>query len=137
MVVSDLINTSTSLYLLSFSRSQEYEADQLAVRYMARAGFDPKEMGEFLRLMEKYSRLKRKIVKDVKETSELLKTHPNSSKRVKEVIEKTSEKIPFNPIIGSEVFLKKIDGMVYGDKPNEGFFIKDTFIHKIRFHFQL
>ena len=76
MVVSDLINTSASLYLLSFSRSQEYEADQLAVRYMARAGFDPKEMGEFLRLMEKFSRLKRKIVKDVKETSELLKTHP-------------------------------------------------------------
>ena len=130
MVVSDLINTSASLYLLSFSRSQEYEADQLAVRYMAGAGFDPKEMGEFLRLMEKFSRLKRKIVKDVKETSELLKTHPNSSKRVKEVIEKSSEKIPFNPIIGSEVFLKKIDGMVYGDKPNEGFFIKDTFIHK-------
>ena len=130
MVVSDLINTSASLYLLSFSRSQEYEADQLAVRYMARAGFDPKEMGEFLRLMEKFSRLKRKIVKDVNETSELLKTHPNSSKRVKEVIEKSSEKIPLNPIIGSEVFLKKIDGMVYGDKPNEGFFIKDTFIHK-------
>ena len=46
------------------------------------------------------------------------------------MIETSSEKIPFNPIIGSEVFLKKIDGMVYGDKPNEGFFIKDTFIHK-------
>ena len=40
------------------------------------------------------------------------------------MIEKSSEKIPFNPIIGSEVFLKKIDGMIYGDKPNEGFFIK-------------
>ena len=130
VVVSDLINTSASLYLLSFSRSQEYEADQLAVRYMARAGFDPREMGEFLRLMEKFSRLKRKIVKDDKETSELLKTHPNSSKRVKEVIEKSSEKIPFNPIIGNEVFLKKIDGMIYGDKPNEGFFIKNRFIHK-------
>ncbi len=130
IVISDLINTSASLYLLSFSRSQEYEADQLAVRYMARAGFDPKEMGEFLRLMEKFSRLKRKIVKDTKETSELLKTHPNSSKRVKEVIEKSNEKVPFNPIIGSEVFLKKIDGMIYGDKPDEGFFNKNAFIHK-------
>ena len=124
MVVGDLINTSASLYLLSFSRSQEYEADRLAVRYMARAGFDPKEMGEFLRLMEKFSRFKRKVIKDFGESSELLKTHPNSSKRVKEVIEKSSEKVPFNPIIGSEVFLKKIDGMIYGDKPEEGFFIK-------------
>ena len=54
----------------------------------------------------------------------MLKTHPNSSKRVKEVIKESKEKIPFNPIIGNEVFLKKIDGMIYGDKPDEGFFIK-------------
>lgn len=130
MVINDLVNKSASLYLLSFSRSQEYEADRLAVRYMARAGFDPNQMGEFLRLMEKFSRLKRKIVKDLGETSELLKTHPNSSKRVKEVIKNSKEKIPFNPITGSEVFLKKIDGMIYGEKPEEGFFVKNTFIHK-------
>ena len=73
IIVNDLINKSASLYLLSFSRSQEYEADQLAVRYMSRAGFDPKEMGEFLRLMERFSRLRRKIAKDVSQTSELLK----------------------------------------------------------------
>ena len=130
IIVNDLINTSASLYLLSFSRSQEYEADRLAIRYMARAGFDPNQMGEFLRLMEKFSRLKRKIAKDSQEVSELLKTHPNSSKRVKEVIEKSKEKVPFNPITGSEVFLKKIDGMIYGEKPEEGFFVKNTFIHK-------
>ena len=97
---------------------------------MARAGFDPNQMGEFLRLMEKFSRLKRKIAKDSQEVSELLKTHPNSSKRVKEVIAKSKEKVPFNPITGSEVFLKKIDGMIYGEKPEEGFFVKNTFIHK-------
>ena len=122
IIAQDLINKSASLYLLSFSRSQEYEADQLAVRYMSRAGFDPKEMGEFLRLMERFSRLRRNIAKDVNQTSELLKTHPNSSKRVKEVIKESKEKIPFNPIIGNEIFLKKIDGMIYGDKPDEGFF---------------
>ena len=130
IIAQDLINKSASLYLLSFSRSQEYEADQLAVRYMSRAGFDPKEMGEFLRLMERFSRLRRNIAKDVSQTSELLKTHPNSSKRVKEVIKESKEKIPFNPIIGNEIFLKKIDGMIYGDKPDEGFFSKNRFIHK-------
>ena len=76
LIISDLINTSASLYLLSFSRSQEYEADQLAVRYMARAGFEPQQMGEFLRLMEKFSRLNRKIVKDDRQTSELIKNAP-------------------------------------------------------------
>ena len=47
--VGNLINQSASLYLLSFSRSQEYEADLLATRYMIRAGFDPKEMANFLK----------------------------------------------------------------------------------------
>ena len=65
-----------------------------------------------------------------KRPSELLQTHPNSSKRVNEVINKSNEKIPFNPIIGTEIFLKKIDGIVFGDKPDEGFFVKNSFIHK-------
>ena len=129
-LLNDLINTSASLYLLSFSRSQEYEADQLAVRYMTRAGFDPKEMGNFLRLMERYSKLQKKIMRVSKRPSELLQTHPNSSKRVNEVIKKSNEKIPFNPIIGTEIFLKKIDGIIFGDKPEEGFFFKNSFIHK-------
>ena len=41
IIVNDLINTSASLYLLSFSRSQEYEADRLAIRYMARVDLTP------------------------------------------------------------------------------------------------
>lgn len=129
-LLNDLINKSASLYLLSFSRSQEYEADQLAVRYMVRAGFDPQEMGNFLKLMERYAKLQKKIMRITKRPSELLQTHPNSSKRVNEVINKSNEKIPFNPIIGTEIFLKKIDGIVFGDKPDEGFFVKNSFIHK-------
>ena len=103
-LLNDLISKSASLYLLSFSRSQEYEADQLAVRYMVRAGFDPQEMGNFLKLMERYAKLQKKIMRITKRPSELLQTHPNSSKRVNEVINKSNEKIPFNPIIGTEIF---------------------------------
>lgn len=128
--VSNLINQSASLYLLSFSRGQEYEADLLATRYMIRAGFDPKEMGNFLEKMEKYSLLQKKIFKSKRNRSELLQTHPNSSKRVKEVIKNTEERIPINPIIGEEVFLKKIDGITFGHKEDEGFFINNKFIHK-------
>ncbi len=128
--VGNLINQSASLYLLSFSRSQEYEADLLATRYMIRAGFDPKEMANFLKKMEEYSLLQRKILKSTKNNAELLQTHPNSSKRVREVVSEIEEKIPLNPIIGKEVFLKKIDGMLFGYKPSNGFFYKNRFIHK-------
>ena len=56
-ILTSLIGQSSSLYLLSFSRDQEYEADELSTRYMIRAGFDPREMAHFLRIMEEYSKL--------------------------------------------------------------------------------
>jgi len=129
-VLQNLTNTTSSLYLLSYSRDHEYEADNLATRYMIRAGFDPYEMANFLKQMEQYSKLQKKIIGDKKKVSELLLTHPNSSKRVMEVINNVDNSSTYKPIIGREVFLKKIDGMLYGDKPEEGFFYKNTFIHK-------
>ena len=59
--ITNVVNQSAGLYLLSYSRSQEYEADKLAVRYMKRAGFDPKEMSNFLRIMGKYSLLQNRM----------------------------------------------------------------------------
>ncbi len=128
--LNNLLGQSAQLFLLSYSRSQEYQADQLAVRYMTRAGFDAQEMANFLRIMEKFSNLQNKILKIDNNVSELLKTHPNSSKRIQEVIDNYKGKIPLNPIIGKEIFLKKIDGLLYGHKPEEGFFVNNNFIHK-------
>mgnify|MGYP001158382488 FL=1 len=129
-ILQNLTNTTSSLYLLSYSRKNEYEADSLATSYMVRAGFEPYEMANFLKQMEQYSKLQKKIIGDRKKVSELLLTHPNSSKRVMEVINSVNDSSNYKPIIGREVFLKKIDGMLYGDKPEEGFFYKNTFIHK-------
>ena len=128
--VNNLLGQSAQLYLLSYSRSQEYQADELAVRYMIRAGFDAKEMANFLRIMEEFSEVQREIFKIKNKVSELLKTHPNSSKRVQEVIESYKGKTQLNPIVGREIFLKKIDGINYGDRPEEGFFYRDSFVHK-------
>ena len=97
---------------------------------MNRAGFDAKEMASFLKLMEEFSNIQKRIYKIENKVSELLQTHPNSSKRVQEVIESYKGNTQLNPIIGKDVFLKKIDGINYGHKEEEGFFIKNSFIHK-------
>ena len=87
-------------------------------------------MANFLRIMEKYAEVQREIFKIKNKVSELLKTHPNSSKRVQEVIENYRGQTQLNPIIGKEIFLKKIDGIIYGDRPEQGFFYRDSFVHK-------
>ena len=59
-ILQNLTNTTSSLYLLSYSRDHEYEADNLATRYMIRAGFDPYEMANFLKQMERFSKIAEK-----------------------------------------------------------------------------
>ena len=136
-ILRNLIGQSSSLYLLSFSRDQEYEADELSIRYMIRAGFDPREMAHFLKNMEKYSVLMKKVTKSNMKISELLLTHPTSSKRVNEIIKRSKELIPINPIIGEEIFLNKIDGVIYGDSIKQGVFFREKFVHKhLQFSFE-
>ena len=74
-ILQNLTNSTSSLYLLSYSRNHEYEADSLATRYMVRAGFEPYEMANFLKQMERYSNLQKKITESKTEVSELFLTH--------------------------------------------------------------
>ena len=128
--ITNVVNQSAGLYLLSYSRSQEYEADKLAVRYMKRAGFDPIEMSNFLRVMGKHSLLQNRILNQKKNRkSSLLSTHPSSPERVKKVIKESKLASVKNPITGREIFLKKIDGMTFGSKRDQGFLNSDSFVH--------
>ena len=139
-VLSSVINQSSGLYLLSYSRKQEYEADKLSVRYMTRAGFEPREMSNFLRIMEEYSILQNKIIghNDKNSKSDLLLTHPSSSKRILQVINESKIKPVSNPIVAKEIFLKKIDGLNFGEKIEEGIIKGNYFFHpKLKISFKL
>src|SRR3546814_12343499 len=39
--LAQIAGQASPLYTLSYSRSQEYEADDLGIRYLKRAGYDP------------------------------------------------------------------------------------------------
>ena len=129
IIAQNLINQSAGLFLLSYSRSQEYEADKLALRYMYRAGSETLQMANFLESMENYSKIQSRILKVKISGSELLRTHPNSSKRVNQVITETQTDAQLNPMVGRDIYLKKIDGLLYGHKEGEGFFLKNRFVH--------
>ena len=69
----------SSLYILSYSREQEAEADALGMRYMTRGGWNPEGM---LQLME--------IVRDASEGGrppEYLSTHPHPETRIRVIVE--------------------------------------------------
>lgn len=138
-VISDLAQQGGQLYLLGYSRKQEYEADQLGVRYMVRAGYDPYAEADFLRALESHDALEAVMSGNKNpRPSEFLTTHPITAKRVTEAIEsarKSGVPVESRPRLRDE-FLNNIDGMVHGGSPQSGFVRGRQFLHpELRFTF--
>ena len=69
-------------YLLPFSRTHEYEADELGLYFMAMAGYDPGQSVEFWKAMAQNNSSK---------VPELLSTHPLDGNRIAKITEKLPE----------------------------------------------
>ena len=68
---------ATALANLHYSREDEYEADQLGIRYMTRAGYNPWGMVELLKRLLAMSR------SEPGRVGEMFQTHPITSKRIR------------------------------------------------------
>lgn len=130
--VAQIAGAAGQLYLLKFSRSQEYEADQVGVRLLARANYDPLAEADFLDTLGRWSALESQIA-GVEAPPEYLSTHPNSADRV----ERAAREADVLRAAGAgaaernrAAYLQAIDGLLYGDDPvKQGFIEGDTFIH--------
>lgn len=126
-------------YVAGYSREQENEADTLGMRYMARTGHDPAAMTGFLRKLEAQKRLLARILNQSgTPESSYLSTHPPTMERIeKTAAEARATAVP-SPMRGREVFLDKIEGMIYGDDPAQGLVKGRVFAHpELGFRFEV
>ncbi len=139
--LTDITGQAAQLALLSYSREDEYQADQLGVRYMKRAGFDPNAMASFLATLRSYSQVEAKLhglpAGSVDDRS-MMATHPRTVDRVERAAAEAGNFHVANPIVGRDVYLHKIDGLIYGDSPAQGFARGRDFLHpELRFRFEV
>ncbi len=130
----DLLGTAARLLLLSYSRRDEREADMLGVRYMARAGWDPLAFPEFLSVLDRMERRAGDTL------PAWLSTHPSSAERVaatREMARRIREKKLARGrtlVVHRDILLRRVDGLVYGDDPRQGFVHEGAFRHpELRF----
>lgn len=118
------------LYLMSFSRSQEYEADQVGVRLLARAGYDPVAEADFLNSLNRWSQLEAKLAGRQTAPPEFLSTHPNTAERVRRAAAEAQVLNMSGTRKGRNDYLGAIDDMLYGDDPyTQGFARGNDFFH--------
>jgi predicted Zn-dependent protease len=126
--------TGAELYLRSYSRGHELEADTIGIRYLRRAGYDPDTMAGFLQSLRAHSVLEARIAgkdKTGAEGTDLLSTHPRTIERVRKAAQASANIAVRNPIVGRQAYLGGIDGLLFGDDPAEGYIRGRLFAHPV------
>jgi predicted Zn-dependent protease len=129
-------STGLGLLFLKYGRDDEAQADQLGVRYTSRAGWDPAGIPRMLTTLGRIEE-----ASDSKGVPNWLATHPPAEDRVQRVQAAVRE-----AEVGAQAttkfttdrdgYQKRVDGMVWGDNPDQGIVRGSSFLHKgLRFAF--
>ncbi|MCY6383555.1 M48 family metalloprotease [Hoeflea prorocentri] len=124
------VTARSKLRLAAFSRQQELQADVIGVRMLGEAGFDPYAAARFLQSMEAYSRFRAGDADASDQSLDFLSTHPDAPKRL-ELANRHARAFgpPGTGTRDRDMYLKGINGLLYGDSPNEGYVRGLTFLH--------
>ncbi|MCA8928402.1 MAG: M48 family metalloprotease [Alphaproteobacteria bacterium] len=137
-MVGQLGGTAAQGYLASYSRGQELESDSLGIRYMARTGYDTAASAEFLGKLETSKALLARLKDEAPRGYSYLDTHPPSAERVREATAQIHRPPPPGAGRDRNLFLQKLDGMIYGDSPAQGFRKGRVFAHpRLRLRFEV
>ena len=117
--------------LMGYSRDQELEADMLGVRYMIRAGYDPKAMNTFFVKMEAHAELETAMTGKQADgpVNNIMATHPRTADRIRQAIGLANVRAAALPVTARDEYLGEIDGMVFGDDPAQGVRKGRLFVH--------
>ncbi len=138
--VGDIVGQTSAVYLQSFSREHEFEADTLGVRYLARSGYTTEAMASFLTSLNAFSTLEAKVsgLPDPASRYNIMSTHPRTQARVVAATRAAEVQPVANPRVGNRDYLQAIDGVIFGGSPNQGYVRGQIFVHEpLNFRFEV
>jgi len=119
-----LAQQGLGLLFLKFGRDDENQADELGLRYMTRAGYDPREMLEVFGLLDGVTR-----AEGGGRMPDWLSTHPSPGNRLTRIQGQIAATGASGTMVRRVEYLRRLDGMVFGENPREGFFRENAFYH--------
>jgi predicted Zn-dependent protease len=125
-----LAGAGLQVLFLKYSRDDENQADALGVAYARAAGYNPADMAVTFTALQKMG--------DLSGGGSLpgfLSTHPLTDARiahVQEMLEPGDQGL----VRGNETYLRKVENVVYGEDPRQGYVENGVFYHPVlRFRF--
>jgi predicted Zn-dependent protease len=120
----DLSSAALSVAFLKYGRDDERESDRLGMEYAARGGWDPAGVPDFLQTLARMDSLSERGVPN------WLSTHPEPAARVTEARPLAAKLSgPSATEQRRDEYLRRIEGIVVGDTPDEGIVRGNLFLH--------
>jgi predicted Zn-dependent protease len=125
-----LAETALGVLFLKHGRDDELEADRLGAEYTVKNGWDPEGIAGMLTTLARID----EASGSRRGVPNWLSTHPAPADRVQQVrasVEKAKASAPRAQLVRNEDgFLNRIDGIVYGDSPEQGVVRGSRFLHQ-------
>ncbi len=121
-----LANSGLGLLYLKNSRGAERQADELGFRYMRQHGYDAREMVKVFGMLGRIT-----AAAGGPGVPNWQSTHPTSADRERRIESQiTGSGVDFSSYaVGDVEYLERIDGLIFGVNPRDGFFSGQRFMH--------
>jgi len=122
----NLSSTAAQLIFLSYSRENERESDRLGVEYAARTGYDGSEGAALFTTLKRISEMHGQSIPN------FVSTHPDPGEREQRIpimSQEWKERGYEQLERGTDRYMQRIDGLVFGENPRHGFTRDDHFNH--------
>ncbi len=132
---AEVASQGLGLLFLKFGRDAERESDRLGVEYSTKIGYDAHEMAGFFTTLERQGARAGSV-----ELPDFLSTHPNPGDRnvtTNKLATEWQQKLNLtNPQVNRNEYLRKIEGLIYGEDPRQGYLENNVFYHPpLKFQF--
>ncbi len=134
-----IIGTGAQAALLGYSRNQEYQADDLGILYLQKAGYDTFASSTVLASLAAQTDLDGRVSGNARTLPEWASTHPDPAARVqraREIAQSRGGAQAGAGMVNRDAFLGAVDNLLYDDDPAQGVVRGGSFLHpQLRFRF--
>ncbi len=127
--LGDVASSALGVLFLKYGRGDELQADSLGAKYEAAGGWDPAGIPGMLSTLGRLD----EAAGEKKGVPNWLSTHPDPLSRVKEIqpqVQQIKAAAPGGAYKRDrDALLQRVDGLVYGDSPEQGITRGSTFFH--------
>jgi predicted Zn-dependent protease len=120
----EAMGTGLQLLFLKYGRDDELQSDRLGAEYAAAGGWDPGGVPDFLTTLSRISE-----ETDRRGIPNWLSTHPQPDDRIVKVQAAVAKARTGEGRRNEAEFLARVDGIVFGDNPEQGIVRGDEFLH--------